>query len=106
MLGDSFEPAKLPESNTWSNARGPSYDFAQRDRIRYADRGMPSEPNGVSRILAQAAEALGSCDAAESWMLKPAMGLNGQRPIDLLDSKLGVEVVTDFLVRLDYNVYC
>ena len=37
--------------------------------------------------------------------MRPAMGLNQARPVDLLDSAEGVEAVRDFLVRLEGGVY-
>ena len=58
------------------------------------------------RIVSKAAEVLGSRKAAESWMLRPAMGLDQQRPIGLLRTALGTEIVEDFLTRLKFNFYC
>jgi putative toxin-antitoxin system antitoxin component (TIGR02293 family) len=56
-------------------------------------------------IAAKAAEVFGSMEAAEIWMSKPAMGLDGHRPIDLLQTAQGAEIVNDFLTRLEYGVY-
>lgn len=67
---------------------------------------MPPVPITHDRIVTRAAEVLGSREAAKSWMLRPAMGLDQQRPIDLLRTDLGTEVVEDFLTRLEFNVYC
>ena len=33
------------------------------------------------------------------------MGLNQRKPIDVLATPAGVELVEDFLVRLEYGVY-
>ena len=33
------------------------------------------------------------------------MGLDGKRPIELLQTVQGAELVTDFLTRLEYGVY-
>jgi len=55
--------------------------------------------------LAKATEILGSKEAAEQWLSRPAMGLGGQRPIDLLQTVQGAELVNDFLIRLEYSVY-
>ncbi len=56
-------------------------------------------------IFANAVEVLGSQKAALEWMARPAAGLDGQRPIDLLATAEGVQVVEDFLNRLRYCVY-
>ena len=56
-------------------------------------------------ILAKATEVFGTKEAAERWMEQPAMGLNQQRPIDLLTTPPGVELVETFLGRLEHGVY-
>jgi putative toxin-antitoxin system antitoxin component (TIGR02293 family) len=38
-------------------------------------------------------------------MERPAIGLEQHRPIDLLTTPAGVEIVEDFLRRLEYGVY-
>jgi putative toxin-antitoxin system antitoxin component (TIGR02293 family) len=56
-------------------------------------------------ILAKATAVLGSQQEAELWLERPAIGLNQERPIDLLQTPAGVELVEDFLRRLEYGVY-
>jgi len=56
-------------------------------------------------ILARATSVLGSQDEAEQWLERPAIGLNQRRPIDLLATSSGTEIVEDFLRRLEYGVY-
>jgi putative toxin-antitoxin system antitoxin component (TIGR02293 family) len=56
-------------------------------------------------ILVKATAVLGSQDEAERWLERPAMGLNQRCPIDLLGTPAGVDLVEDFLERLDYGVY-
>jgi len=48
---------------------------------------------------------LGSQDEAEQWLERPAIGLNQRRPIDLLATAAGTEIVEDFLRRLECGVY-
>lgn len=55
--------------------------------------------------LAKAIAVLGSQDEAEQWLVRPAMGLEQRRPIDLLATPAGVKLVEEFLERLDYGVY-
>jgi putative toxin-antitoxin system antitoxin component (TIGR02293 family) len=59
----------------------------------------------LAETLAKAAEIFGSKEDAELWMSQPAMGLDGGRPIDLLQTVQGAELVNDFLGRLEYGVY-
>jgi putative toxin-antitoxin system antitoxin component (TIGR02293 family) len=58
-----------------------------------------------AETLAKATEIVGGKEAAEQWMTRPAVGLSGQRPIDLLQTVQGAELVNDFLTRLEYGVY-
>jgi putative toxin-antitoxin system antitoxin component (TIGR02293 family) len=58
-----------------------------------------------AEVLAKATDVFGSQQEAEAWLSRPAMGLNRQRPIDLLATPAGVELVIGFLTRLDYGVY-
>jgi putative toxin-antitoxin system antitoxin component (TIGR02293 family) len=56
-------------------------------------------------ILAKATAVFGSQQEAELWLERPAVGLDQERPIDLLQTPAGVELVEDFLRRLEYGVY-
>ena len=58
-----------------------------------------------AEILAKATAVLGSQEEAEQWLERPAIGLDQRRPIDLLATPAGVEMVEDFLERLEYGVY-
>jgi putative toxin-antitoxin system antitoxin component (TIGR02293 family) len=58
-----------------------------------------------AEVLAKATDVFGSQEQAEAWLSRPAVGLNQQRPIDLLTTAAGVELVESFLTRLDYGVY-
>ena len=78
----------------------------QRDQ---PERPMPpdlaSKTWFLAETLAQASAVFGGRDAAERWMAGPAMGLDGARPIDLLRTLQGAELVTEFLGRLEHGVY-
>ena len=58
-----------------------------------------------AETLAKASEVFGGQEEAAHWMSKPAMGLDGQRPIELLQTVQGAELVNEFLGRLEYGVY-
>ena len=59
----------------------------------------------LAETLALASAVFGGRDAAERWMAQPAMGLDGARPIDLLRTMQGAELVTELLGRLEHGVY-
>ncbi len=58
-----------------------------------------------AEILARATKALGSQEAAERWLERPAIGLDRKCPIDLLATPTGTKMVTDYLTRIEYGVY-
>jgi putative toxin-antitoxin system antitoxin component (TIGR02293 family) len=58
-----------------------------------------------AEVLEKATDVLGSRELAERWMVKPARGLDGEMPIDLIANSVGYELVTDFLTRVEYGVY-
>ena len=56
-------------------------------------------------ILTRAISVFGSRTAAEQWLAQPATGLDQRRPIDLLTTPAGVELVEDALGRIEYGVH-
>lgn len=69
------------------------------------------DPNASDRALrlvsvtTQAIDVLGSQEAAERWLETPAIGLDRRKPMDLLQSTEGTEMVKTLLTRMDYGVY-
>ncbi|MET3755907.1 putative toxin-antitoxin system antitoxin component (TIGR02293 family) [Rhizobium binae] len=67
------------------------------------------ERSGHSRkfaeILTKAAGIFASHAEAEQWLERPAIGLDQRRPIDLLGTPAGLELIEDYLDRLEYGVY-
>lgn len=58
-----------------------------------------------AEILTRATSAFGSRAAAEQLLVQPAIGLDGRRPIDVLATPAGVELVEDLLGRIEHGVY-
>lgn len=56
-------------------------------------------------IFTKAVEVFGSKEETELWLRRPAMALNGERPIDLVRTPEGKLLVQELLVRLEYGVY-
>jgi putative toxin-antitoxin system antitoxin component (TIGR02293 family) len=78
---------------------------------RKAEPGRLLNPEQSSRtwkfaeILAKATAVLGSRAEAEQWLERPAIGLDRHRPIDLLATIAGAEIVENYLERIAYGVY-
>ena len=56
-------------------------------------------------IFTKAVEIFGSKEEADLWLHRPAMALNGERPIELLKTAEGKLPVQELLARLEYGVY-
>ena len=53
----------------------------------------------LAKVLVKAANVFGSQNRAEEWMEEPAYGLDLQRPIDLVSTAAGIEMVEAYLDR-------
>jgi len=58
-----------------------------------------------AELLAKAEDVLGAGDRGVAWMLGPAMALENRRPIDLLTTSVGANLVDDVLERMRFGVY-
>lgn len=78
-------------------------------RMKNKDEALSPEQSAralyYAEVLEKAQEVFGTRALAEDWMTRPALGLDGEAPIDLLSNPVGYELVSDFLNRLDYGVY-
>ncbi|WP_179107058.1 antitoxin Xre/MbcA/ParS toxin-binding domain-containing protein [Variovorax sp. KK3] len=104
-LAHAIEP--LP-SGTLSEALGISL------RTLHRKKGSQSETLSVAQggrafkfaeVVAKATVVLGSREAAVQWLTAPAIGLNQQKPIDLLATPMGTQLVEELLDRIEYGVY-
>jgi putative toxin-antitoxin system antitoxin component (TIGR02293 family) len=64
-----------------------------------------SRSTKIHHALARATKLFGSQAAAEQWLEQPAIGLDQRRPIDLMTTPAGLELVEDYLGRIGYGVY-
>lgn len=77
---------------------------------RHAGRNRPHDPERLRRFIenapyedeirACAAQVLGSEEAAQAWMTRPAAALADHRPIDLVATPSGARAVRQYLTRL------
>ena len=96
------EPASL------GKAIGISIRTFQRRKANPTKR-LSREQSGrawkFAEILAKATAIFGSRSEAEGWIERPAIGLDQYRPIDLLATPAGIEIVENHLERIEYGVY-
>ena len=96
------------QTDSLEKAFGMSLRTFQR-RKDAPDKPLSQEQSGrtwkFAEILAKATDVFGSQEDAEQWLERPAIGLDQRRPIDLLATPAGVELVEQYLTRLAYGVY-
>ncbi|HEV2515638.1 MAG TPA: antitoxin Xre/MbcA/ParS toxin-binding domain-containing protein [Devosia sp.] len=92
----------------FERAIGLSHRTVQR-RKEDPERLLTPEQSGrawkFAEVFAKAAEVFGTEDEARRWLEEPAMALDQRRPIDLLASPAGTELVENLLLQLEYGVY-
>ncbi|GAA4456924.1 hypothetical protein GCM10023189_26880 [Nibrella saemangeumensis] len=54
-------------------------------------------------LFSKGAEVFGSVNHFRRWMDKPAYGLGGQTPFDLLHTSGGIDLIMDELIRIEYG---
>jgi putative toxin-antitoxin system antitoxin component (TIGR02293 family) len=94
--------------NSIESAIGMSVRTRQRREkhpTEYLSQDQAGRTWKFAEILTIATSVFGSRTAAEQWLAQPATGLDQRRPIDLLTTPAGVELVEDFLGRIEYGVY-
>ncbi|HKR44536.1 MAG TPA: antitoxin Xre/MbcA/ParS toxin-binding domain-containing protein [Paraburkholderia sp.] len=77
--------------------RGKNFDLA-------LDSNASDRLIRLAAVTEHAIDVFGSKDAAERWLVTPALGLDGRKPLDLLQTSEGVKLVKLFLTRIDYDV--
>ncbi|MBR0689885.1 DUF2384 domain-containing protein [Bradyrhizobium manausense] len=96
------------QTDSLGKAFGMSLRTFQR-RKDAPDKPLSQEQSGrtwkFAEILVKATDLFGSQEEAEQWLERPAIGLDRRRPIDLLATPAGVELVEQCLTRLAYGVY-
>src|SRR5262245_7074003 len=83
----------------------PERTMARRKRDK---RFPPDESDRVlrlARIYAHATEVFETEDDARDWIKDPNRALGGKRPLDLLDTDIGVQKVDAVLTRIQQGVY-
>jgi putative toxin-antitoxin system antitoxin component (TIGR02293 family) len=107
-LSSFVDKIRFITSDEASEALGISLRTLQRHKSEPAallDVQQSGRAWKFAEILAKATRVLGSQDEAEQWLRRPAIGLDQERPVDLLTTPAGVKLVEDYLGRLEYNVY-
>lgn len=83
----------------------PPRTLARRKKSGRLSPGESDRLLRLARVVARAAEVLGSDERAGAWLRGPVRALGGVRPLDLLDTDLGAQQVEQVLGRIEHGVY-
>lgn len=85
---------------------------------RVSGRDRPHDPERLRRfianapyhllnkeVFAKATEVMGSEAAAEAWMNEPYIGLDNEKPVDLVTTPAGAGAVKTYLNQIEHGVY-
>jgi putative toxin-antitoxin system antitoxin component (TIGR02293 family) len=78
---------------------------ADKQRSAPLDADQSARVWNLAEVLSKAEEVMGSREDAERWLATRAIALNSRRPIDLLATPQGAEMVKTLLERIAYGVY-
>ena len=89
-------------------ALGMSLRTVQRfeaDKEKLLSSEQSSRAWKFAEIVARSTPVFGSQEAAERWLDEPARALGGRKPLDLLATQPGTQLVEDLVQQIDYGVY-
>lgn len=75
---------------------------AESDTLSVAQGGRTFK---FAEVVAKATLVLGGREAAVQWLTSPAIGLNQQKPVDLVATPVGTQMVEELLDRIEHGVY-
>lgn len=101
--------AFLKERDALNRAIGMSLATLQRRKAKNAPPRLSVDQSSrcwrVAKVFAHAIGVIGSEEAAGAWMTKPAIGLENRKPVDLLATYPGMDLVEQYLTRIEHGVY-
>lgn len=69
-------------------------------KTEYADKAIE-----LARLYERGVEVLGSKKAFSGWIKTPNLALGGEIPFNLLDTRIGFNMVLNILGRIEYGVF-
>lgn len=69
-------------------------------KTEYADKAIE-----LARLYERGIEVLGSESAFNGWVKTPNLALGGEIPFNLLDTRIGFNMVLNILGRIEYGVF-
>lgn len=96
----------IPAASVRKLAKISSSTFSRRQKAGHLSAEESDRVYRLRSIVDKTTEFFeGDKPAARHWLSRPAVALDGVRPIDLLVNEAGVRAVDALLGRLDYGVF-
>ncbi len=92
----------LPE--TAAILHTPPRTLARRKRERRLHAAESDRLVRFARVAAHAVAVFGDEAKAAAWLRRPNRALNGDIPLHILDTELGMTLVDDILSRIEYGI--
>lgn len=59
----------------------------------------------IQQVFLLGLEVFGRKEKLDGWLYQPSIPFGGQRPVELLDTSAGSQLVTDELHRIEYGIF-
>ena len=82
----------------------PVRTLARRRQTRKLDADESDRLYRIARVAAHAFVVFGTEDRAATWLRRPNRALNGELPLELLDTDVGARQIEDVLGRIEHGV--
>lgn len=83
--------------------------ISERTLQRYSGRrhlsaAVSGQMIGIAKVAARGVEVFGERDLFLQWLSRPSLALGQRRPVDLLSSPVGLDLVLDELGRIEHGI--
>jgi putative toxin-antitoxin system antitoxin component (TIGR02293 family) len=95
---------RLSASETATVLHLPARTLARRRQTRTLDADESDRLYRIARVAGHAFAVFGTEDKAATWLRRPNRALNGEPPLHLLDTDVGVRLIEDILGRIEHGV--
>jgi putative toxin-antitoxin system antitoxin component (TIGR02293 family) len=85
------------------------FDISLKTLMRYRKEGKSLKPREgevalkMACILEKGIQVFGTMGSFKSWMEKPAYGLGGAKPLHMMNTVTGMDLVEDELLRIEFG---
>lgn len=102
---DSFAAHSLLSKKQVSKLLHVSPRTLQRNVEKRLDTPSSERLLELTRLYILGEEVLGSTQKFNTWLKRNSQALSDQRPIELLETSMGIGMIEDELIRIEFDVF-